>query len=300
MRARVAAAALAGRPLLLPVYFLILLFAFCPPAFGQGNWEASGPPSASPPSSGKPKMLENVGIEQRLGEQLPLDLEFRDEGGRTVRLGDYFGSKPVVLTLVYYSCPQLCNQVLNGLTSSLKTLTAFDIGKEFNVLAVSFDPRETADLAAKKKETYMEWYKRTGAAEGWHFLTGDQAAIDRLTQAVGFNYNYDPKTDQFAHASGIMIATPQGKLARYFYGVEYSAKDVRLGLVEASENKIGSPVDKLILYCYHYDPVSGKYGLVIVNVMRLGGMMTIIGMVALLLILHRKNATRKRELGGVI
>ena len=278
----------------------LLPFIFCLSVFGQGNWEAAGPPASSPPSSGKPKLLENVGIDQRLDEQLPLDLTFHDESGQAVKLGDYFGSKPVVLALVYYSCPQLCNQVLNGLTSSLKTLTAFDIGKEFNVVTVSFDPRETAELASKKKETYIDWYKRPGAAEGWHFLTGDQPAIDSLTEAAGFHYNYDPKTNLFAHASAIMIVTPKGKLARYFYGIEYPASDVRLGLVEASENKIGSPVDKLILYCFHYDPASGKYGPVVVNIIRLGGVITIAGMVALLLAMRRKNQSRRRELGGAI
>jgi protein SCO1/2 len=279
--------------------FLIAAFGLLiPSAFGQGNWGASGPPMASPPSSGKPKMLENVGIEQRLGDQLPLDLVFSDENDQTVKLVDYFGSKPVIIALVYYSCPQLCNQVLNGLTSSLKTLTAFDIGKEFTVLTVSFDPRETPQLAAQKKATYIDWYKRNGAADGWHFLTGDQEAIYRITDAVGFHYNYDPKTDQFAHASGIIIATPQGKLARYFYGVEYSASDLRLGLIEASENKIGTPVDKLILYCFHYDPASGKYGPVVVNMIRLGGVVTILGMVALLLVMRRKNQTRRSEVGG--
>jgi protein SCO1/2 len=255
---------------------------------------------AVPPASGKPKMLENVGIDQRLDEQLPLDIALRDESGQEVKLGDYFGSKPVIISLVYYSCPQLCNQVLNGLTSSLKTLTAFDIGKEFNVVTVSFDPRETPQLASEKKKTYMEWYKRPGAAEGWHFLTGDQAAIDKLTEAVGFHYNYDPQTNQFAHASGIMIATPQGKLARYFYGIEYSASDLRLGLVEASENKIGTPIDKVILYCFHYDPASGKYGLVVVNLIRLGGVATIVGMIAFLLLLRRKNTAHKREAEGAI
>lgn len=255
---------------------------------------------AKPPSSGTPKMLENVGIEQRLGEQLPLDLEFRDESGSSVKLGDYFGSKPVVIALVYYNCPQLCNQVLNGLTSSLTTLSAFDVGKEFDIVTISFDARETAEDASKKKESYMDWYKRPGAREGWHFLTGEQAAIDRITKAVGFNYNYDPATDQFAHAAGVMIATPQGKLARYFYGVEYSARDLRLGLVEASENKIGSAIDKLILYCFHYDPASGKYGLMAVNLIRLGGVCTIVGIVVLLFVMRRKNATRTRELGGAI
>jgi protein SCO1 len=278
----------------------LMLSASCPPVFGQGNWEAAGPPQAVPPSSGKPKMLENVGIDQRLNEQLPLDITLRDESGRAVRLGDYFGSKPVMLSLVYYSCPQLCNQVLNGLTSSLKTLTAFDIGKEFNVVTVSFDARETPELASEKKKTYLEWYKRPGAAEGWHFLTGDQAAIDKLTEAVGFHYNYDPATNQYAHASGIMVATPRGKLARYFYGVEYSASDLRLGLVEASENKIGTPIDNVILYCFHYDPASGKYGLAVVNLIRLGGAVTVVGMIAFLLLLRRKNAAHKREAEGAI
>ena len=284
----------------LPFVFCFLLSTFCLPVFGQGNWEATGPPMAVPPSSGKPKMLENVGIDQRLNEQLPLDITLRDESGQEVKLGDYFGSKPVMLSLVYYSCPQLCNQVLNGLTSSLKTLTAFDIGKEFNVVTVSFDPRETPELASEKKKTYMDWYKRPGASEGWHFLTGDKAAIDRLTEAVGFHYNYDPQTNQFAHASGIMIATPQGKLARYFYGIEYSASDLRLGLIEASENKIGSPIDKVILYCFHYDPASGKYGPVVINMIRLGGVVTVVGMIAFLLLLRRKNTAHKREAEGAI
>ena len=187
------------------------------------------------------------------------------------------------------------------MTSSLKTLAAFSIGKEFEVVTVSFDPRETAELAAEKKIPYIQWYKREGAAEGWHFLTGDKAAIDRLTDAVGFHYEYDPQTDQFAHASGIMIATPEGKLARYFYGIEYAPKDLRLGLVEASNNKIGSPVDQLLLYCFHYDPSSGKYGFMVINMVRLGGLITIIGMVALLLILRRKSLVHKREsMGGII
>jgi len=276
-------------------------FAICFEAFAQGGWTASGPGEPTPPASGKPRILEKVGIEQRLNEQVPLDLQFRDESGQQVRLGDYFGKKPVVLALVYYSCPQLCNQVLNGMTSSLKTLAAFSIGKEFDVVTVSFDPRETAELAAQKKEPYIQWYKRDGAAEGWHFLTGDQAAIDSLTGAVGFHYEYDAQTNQFAHASGIMIITPEGKLARYFYGIEYAPKDLRLGLVEASNNKVGSPVDQLLLYCFHYDPASGKYGLMVINLVRLGGLITIVGMVALLLILRRKAPGRRREsVGGII
>lgn len=270
-------------------------------AYAQGGWTANGPGEPTPPSGGRPKTLDNVNIEQRLNEQVPLDLAFRDENGEPVRLGNYFGKKPVVLSLVYYSCPQLCNQVLNGMTSSLKTLSAFNIGKEFEVITVSFDPRETAELAAEKKKTYIQWYKRDGAAEGWHFLTGDRQSIDRLTEAVGFHYAYDAQTNQFAHASGIMIATPEGKLARYYYGIEYSPKDLRLGLVEASNNKIGSPVDQLLLYCYHYDPATGKYGPIVINMIRLGGIVTVIGMIAFVLIMRRRGPGQDRAgAGGVV
>ena len=281
--------------------FCLFTFAFAADAAAQGGWTAQGPGEPTPPSGGKPVALEKVSIEQRLNEQIPLDLTFRDERGAAVRLGDYFGKKPVVLSLVYYSCPQLCNQVLNGLTSSLITLSGFNIGKEFEVVTVSFDPREKAELAAEKKKTYVQWYKREGAAEGWHFLTGDQDAIDRLTEAVGFHYAFDAQTGQFAHASAIMIATPEGKLARYYYGIEYSAKDLRLGLVEASDDKIGSPVDQLLLYCYHYDPATGKYGPLVINMIRLGGIVTIIAMIALVLIVRRRGPRQDRaSAGGII
>jgi protein SCO1/2 len=282
--------------------FCLLPFAFCLPE-GQvpaQGWESGGPPKPTPTASGRPKLLEDVRIEQKLDQQVPLDLLFRDEAGNPVKLGDYFGQRPVVLSLVYYSCPQLCNQVLNGLTSSLSTLRDFSIGKEYTVLTVSFDPREKPELAAKKKATYIDWYKREGAAEGWHFLTGDQEQIDRLTEAVGFRYNWDPASKQFVHASGVMLLTPQGKLSRYFYGIEYSAKDLRLGLVEASNGKIGSPVDQILLYCFHYDPTQGKYGFVVMNLIRFGGAITLAGIVALLFIMRRKNAQRRREVGGMI
>jgi protein SCO1/2 len=253
------------------------------------------------PAGEKPRDLEEVRIDQRLNEQLPLDAIFRDESGQQVKLGDYFGKKPVVLALVYYSCPMLCNQVLNGMTSGLDVLTAFNIGKEFEVVTVSFDPRETPDLAREKKETYLKWYKREGAAGGWHFLTGDQPNIDRLTQAAGFHYKWDDRTNQFIHASGIMIATQDGRLARYFYGIEYAPKDLRLGLVEASEGKIGSTVDQLLLYCFHYDPASGKYGAVVMNMIRLGGALTVIAIVAMLVVFRvRGLSTRKANAGGVI
>jgi len=220
---------------------------------------------------------------------LPLDLTFRDEHGKTVRLGDYFNRKPIILALVYYKCPLLCNQVLTGLASSLGVLS-FDVGKEFDVVTVSFDQRETPDVAAAKKEKYIERYDREGAAAGWHFLTGDQAAIEALTRAVGFRYEFDPETGQFAHASGIQVLTSEGKLARYFYGIEYAPRDVRLGLIEASENKIGSPVDQLLLYCYHYDPATGKYGAVVMNMVRVGGVITLVCLIAMMLLLKRRNS----------
>lgn len=291
----------AGRALVMAVQtFLLLAFPFCLPVLGQGWGQTPPPLSSEDPSAGKVRMLENVGIDQRLGEQLPLDLTFRDESGAAVRLGDYFGKKPVVLTLVYYTCPMLCNQVLNGLTSALDVVS-FDIGKEFEVVTVSFDPRETPELARNKKATYIDWYKRPGAAEGWHFLTGDKSSIDKLTQAAGFYYKFDAPTNQFIHASGIMLATPEGKLARYFYGIEYAPKDLRLGLIEASDRRIGSPVDRLLLYCYHYDPASGKYGAVAMNILRLAGIATLVGLVVMLLLLRRRRPAEPRgELEGVI
>ncbi len=250
--------------------------------------------------TGLPADLQKVGIDQRLNEQVPLDLMFRDEAGKEVWLGDYFsGTKPVILSLVFYECPMLCNQVLNGLVGGLKAVP-LNVGNDFNVVTVSFDPRETSELAARKKEIYMRQYKRAGASAGWHFLTGNEASIKQLTDAVGFRYTYDAASNQFAHASGIMILTPQGKISRYFYGIEYAPKDIRLGLVEASGGKIGSPVDKILLYCYHYDPATGKYAWVM-NVYRLGGAITVVCMIALFFVLRRRNLKRidGAELGGM-
>jgi protein SCO1/2 len=246
-------------------------------------------PDIGEPSSGLPPMLQKVSLEQRLNEQLPLELVFHDEIGREVKLAEYFrAGRPVILSLVFYECPMLCNQVLNGLVSSIKTLS-FTAGKEFEVVTVSFDAREGPELARNKKESYMVRYQRPGAEDGWHFLTGEQASIDALTKAVGFNYAYDAATNQFAHASGIIVLTPQGKIARYFYGIDYAPRDLRFGLIEASENKIGSPVDKLLLYCYHYDPSTGKYGAVVMNIMRLAGIITLIGIVSLIVLLQRRR-----------
>jgi len=242
-----------------------------------------------------PRSLQGVGFDQRLNEQVPLDLEFRDEAGQPVRLRRYFHGKPVILVLAYYRCPMLCTQVLNGLVRAMLDLP-FNVGKEFSVLTVSFDPRETPDLAAAKKKTYLERYGRPGAEEGWHFLTGEQDSITRLTRAVGFRYQYDAKHDQFAHASGIMVLTPGGKISRYFFDVKFSPRDLRLGLVEASENQIGSLTDQVLLFCFHYDPAEGKYGLAIMNFIRLGGVLTLLAIGTLVAFLWRQER-RKAAVG---
>jgi protein SCO1/2 len=256
-------------------------------------------PYSAPAPSGLPKALNDVGIDQKLDEQLPLDLEFRNESGEAVKLGKYFGNKPVVLSLVFYECPMLCNQVLNGMVGAFRVM-AFSPGKEFEVVTVSFDSRENPAMAAAKKSTYVAYLpeeKRADAASGWHFLTGDETNIKRLTNAVGFRYHFDEPTNQFAHASAIYVATPQGKLARYFYGIEYAPRDLRLGVIEASENKIGSPVDQLLLYCYHYDPATGKYGAVVMNMIRLGGIVTMVAMLTVLLLLRRRGPAASALVG---
>lgn len=246
-----------------------------------------------------PNTLKGVGFDQRLNEQIPLDLPFRDEFGRDVRLSEYFTDKPVILVLVQYQCPMLCGEILNGLTRAMLDIP-LSAGKDFNVLTVSFDSREKPDLAAAKKKSYIERYGRPGAETGWHFLTGEDPAIHRLTEAVGFRYTYDAEHDRFAHASGIMILTPSGKLSHYFYDVKYSPRDVRLGLVEASQGKIGSPVDQILLYCFHYDPADGKYGPAIMNLIRAGGVLTMLcigAMVGGLWRLERRKA-RQQAAGG--
>lgn len=248
---------------------------------------ASGPDT-------RPPLLREVGIDQKLGDQVPLDLEFRDEQGRTVKLGQYFGEKPVVLALVYYECPMLCTQVLNGLTSALKVLK-FDAGNEFEIVTVSFDARETPAMAAAKKENYLARYERPQSAAGWHFLTGEQSSIDALTKSVGFRYAWDERGNQFAHASAIMVLTPQGRLAQYFYGIEYSPKDLRLGLVEASQNKIGNFVDKVLLYCYHYDPATGKYGVMIMRVLRLSAVATMLALGIFMAVMFRRDRRQARR-----
>jgi protein SCO1/2 len=247
----------------------------------------------SPPANVRPPGLKNVGIEQHLDEQVPLDLVFRDETGKSVRLKDYFAGKPVILNLVYYQCPMLCGEVLAGLESALRVVK-FDVGKEFDVLTISFDPRETPDMATKKKAEILKRYGRAGAENGWHFLTGQQESIDALTEAAGFEYQYDPRTGQFAHATAIMILTPEGRIAQYYYGVEYAPKDLRLGLIQASQNKIGSLTDQVLLYCYHYDPATGKYGAVITRVLQLSAGATVLFVGTLLLVLIRRGPDSSR------
>lgn len=245
------------------------------------------------------QMVSQIGIDQHLGEQLPLDLSLRDEQGKAVKLGSFFHKKPVVLMLVYYRCPMLCTQVLNGFLKSSQAVK-YVIGRDYEVVTVSFDPRETAELAADKKAAYVRAYRREGAAAGWHFLTGDEDAIKRLTEAVGFRYRYDAKSDQFAHASGIVVATPRGKLSRYLYGIEYDPRNLRLALVESGENHIGSAVDKVLLLCFHYDPLTGKYGLIIANVMRVAGTLTMVLLGGFLISMYRLERKRTRELAAAV
>jgi protein SCO1/2 len=248
----------------------------------------------SPPASVRPPYLQNVGIEQHLNAQVPPDLAFTDDTGRPVKLGDYFGKKPLILNLVYYNCTMLCGEALAGLTGSMKMIK-FDVGDQFEVVTVSFNPKETTQDAAAKKADYIKRYGRSGAAAGWHFLTGSADSIDALTKAVGFQYQYDAARNQYAHATAIMVLTPQGHISRYFYGVDFPPKDLRMGLVEASQEKIGNAVDQVLLYCYHYDPATGKYGAVVTNMLKLGGGATILFLAVLLFVLLRldRSATRR-------
>jgi len=250
----------------------------------------AGTPSPLGNSKVLPPLLEGIGIDQRLNEQVPLDLHFRDEFGKTVRLGDYFGKKPVILSLVYFDCPMLCTMAENGLLHSLQEVK-FTVGREFDILTVSFDPHDTVELAAAKKAVYVGLYGRKGAEAGWHFLTGDEAEIQQLTHAVGFRFRYDPQAKQFVHATGIMLLTPQARVARYFYGIYYPSRDLRLGLVEASANKIGSPVDEVLLFCCRYDPATGKYGVIISRIIQISGLMTILTIGALILALTKSRQT---------
>jgi protein SCO1 len=246
------------------------------------------PDSVGKSSSGLPAQLQNVGFEPQLNARLPLDTNFRDESGRDVKLRDYFGAKPVLLALVYYGCPMLCNQVEQGVVGTLKMLS-FNAGQDYQVIFVSFDPRETTDMAAQKKTAALSRYGRPETASGWHFLTGKEEPIRALTSAANFRYSFDEKHNLFAHASGIMLITPDGRISRYFYGVEYPSRDVRLGLVDASAGKIGTPIDHLLLYCFQYNPETARYSATVLRIVRLGGILTIFSIVAGILIFRRRD-----------
>jgi len=245
----------------------------------------------------KPSILDQVGLDQRLNQQIPLDLTFNDESGNAVQLQQYFGSKPVILIMVYYQCPMLCTEVLNGFTGAMNGIVRFNIGREFNVVTVSIDPRDTPQDAAAAKKKYLQRYRRAGADQGWHFLTGKKDQIDALAQAVGFRYAWDPAIQQYAHASGIMLLTPAGRLAQYYYGIEYPPRDIQLGLIEASKGKIGNLADQVILYCYHYDVRQGKYGAAIFNLLRLSALATIFALGGFMVIMFRRDSHARK--GGI-
>lgn len=240
-------------------------------------------------STDVPPQLREVTFKQRLNERLPLDAVFRDESGRTVTLGQVFGRRPVLLAFVYYSCPMLCTQVMNGLSSALNVM-AFKAGEDFDVVLISFDPRDTPATAAEKKRAHLEYWSAEQDAAAWHFLTGDEATIRRVTSAAGFTYRWDERSGQFAHVSGVLVATPDGRLSRYFYGVEYSPKELRLALVESGDGQVGSVVDELLLYCFHYDPESGRYGLLVMNLVRLGGVLTVLFIGGFILLMRRRES----------
>jgi len=235
------------------------------------------------PASKKPLILEKVGIDQKIGQQLPLDLPFVDDRGANVRLGDYFGARPVVLALAYYECPMLCTQVLNGMTGALKTLS-FDAGKDFDVVVVSINPKEGPMLAAEKKATYLRQYGRPADAAGWHFLTGAQASIKTLASTIGFRYAFDETIQQYAHGAAIYVVTPKGVVARYLLGIDFPPRDLRFALVEASANRLGTVADQVLLFCYHFDPATGKYGGAILRAVRIGGVITILGFLTFLFV----------------
>jgi len=244
----------------------------------------------------KPSILDQVGIDQHLNQQVPLDLTFMDESGQPMQLRQYFGQKPVVIALVYYQCPMLCSQVLNGLTATLNGIFRFNVGRDFNIVTVSFDPRDTPEAARAEKKRFIQRYRRAGSEEGWHFLTGRKDQIEALAQALGFKYAWDPQIQQYAHASGIMLLTPDAHIAQYYYGIEYAPRDLQFGIIEASKGKIGNFVDQVLLYCYHYDPARGKYGAVIFNILRLTALATVLVLGGFIFIMFRRDFAKRNSL----
>ncbi len=264
---------------------VVMLLLCISPAFGQLTMD--------PTADRLPPQLSDVSIEQRLNQQVPLELPFRDEHGQIVKLSEYFEpGRPVILSFVYFNCRMICSQVMSSMATTLRRLK-FDAGKQFEVLTISFDPRDNAQIAAAAKSKYLAMYDRSGAEQGWHFLTGDQSSIDRLSNAAGFHFRWDPHTQQFAHATGIMLLTPQGRIARYYYGVRYFASDLRLGLIEASKNQIGTLADQIVLYCYHYDPRTGRYGVVVFRVMQISGGFTLALVAGFIVFFIRTDPNRR-------
>jgi protein SCO1/2 len=249
------------------------------------------------PSSSVPAPLREIGFDQNIGQTIPLDTVLKDEAGRAVRIGDYFGQRPVVLLFAYYDCPMLCTQVINGLSSALGVLS-LDPGRDFEIVTVSFDPRDTPVSASAKKAGYIERYHKPGAAGAWHFLTGDQASIDRLTKAAGFRYVWDAETKQFAHPTGVIVLTPDGRLARYLFGIEYGPRDLRFAIIEASAGRVGNAVDSLLLYCYHYDPMTGRYGLVVMRALRVAGAGTVLALGTFIVVMVRRERALHRQPRG--
>lgn len=272
------------------------VFALCASLSG---WSQGAEPAYAVRSDGatnqKISIFDKVAFDQRLNQQIPLDLMFNDENGKAVQLKQYFGSKPVILSLVYFRCPMLCSQVLNGMAGAFNGITRFNVGRDFNVITVSFDPRDTPEDAARSKETYLARYRRPGAEQGWHFLTGRKDQIDALANAVGFHFAWDPQIQQFAHASGIMLLTPDGKLAQYYYGIEYAPRDIQLGIIQSSQGKIGNIVDKVILYCYEYDPARGKYGAVVFRILRLSALATVLALGGFMAVMFRRDYLAARQ-----
>lgn len=250
--------------------------------------QAGMTPDPGEPTKSRPGLLGKIRIDQQLNAQVPLDIPFTDESGREIQLGELFGRRPVILALVYYECPMLCTQVLNGLVTALGVMN-FEPGREFDVVAVSFNHREGPGLASQKKASYLERYGRPHTAAGWHFLTGREESIKRLADAVGFRYEYDPEIKQYAHGAAIEVLTPKGAISKYFYGIEFSARDIRLGLIEASEERIGTAVDDILLFCYHYDPATGKYGAAVLRFVRLAGVVTVLGFLSFLTVSLRRE-----------
>lgn len=263
-------------------------------------WTWAAAQMATDPAAGRlPPQLSDVGIAQRLNQQVPLDLAFRDEAGHTVRLADYFQpGRPVILSLVYFKCPMLCSQVLASMAASLR-FVKFDAGKQFEVLTVSFDPREKPQQAEDAKAKYLAMYHHPGTENGWHFLTGDESSITALANAMGFHFRWDARTQQFAHATGIMILTPQGRVSQYYYGARYFPTDLRFGLIQASQNQIGTLADQIVLYCYHWDPRTGRYGLIVSRVIQVSGGVTVLVLGSVLILLFRAEPDRKRRKRGL-